>query len=353
MDQIQYNIQEQEQEQNNIELIFKQKYNNFINILDNQEQCDKENICICSFSSDLVSSFVESNKSNRSNGSNETNKSDGSNELKNLDNYDNLNKFDGVANNDENLSLMDENKLIKLDQFKQFNQSEQSNQYIEVSEFDQSIKTEFKYIFENDDFIQNSVHMEKSKKKLDLTFNKIMEKRQKNNVKKNKEINDGYTLIINQMSNDLIFKLASKFIEKKIFEESTRGWNYDNSIYILNFNYLKANLEKIKINIDKPNLHVKIGYFYRDYTEPRIYTDINFSKYWVNYETNTNAIKIKKLNPNEKILYYGLKNLLVNKKFKKKIGSTNYKFIKKSVQVQGNKDLIIDIIFYVGIKNII
>ena len=40
-------------------------------------------------------------------------------------------------------------------------------------------------------------------------------------------------------------------------------------------------------------------------------------------------------------------------KYRKRIGSSSFKFNKKTVQVFGNKGLIVDIVFYVGIKNII
>ena len=98
-----------------------------------------------------------------------------------------------------------------------------------------------------------------------------------------------------------------------------------------------------------------MGYFYRDYNNTKIYTEKDFTKYWIGNEYNSieSIVKNTKLTIRDKILYYSLKNLIDTTKYKKKIGSSNYKFIKKTVQVFGNKGLIVDIVFYIGIKNII
>ena len=78
----------------------------------------------------------------------------------------------------------------------------------------------------------------------------------------------------------------------------------------------------------------------------------DFTKYWVGYHIESTNPQLKFLNYTikNKILFYCFKNLSKSLKFKKRIGSTNYKFIKKTVQLYGNKNLILDFIFYLGIE---
>ena len=140
-------------------------------------------------------------------------------------------------------------------------------------------------------------------------------------------------------------------MEKYLFEESTRGWNFSENIYIMNFNKLIDNLKKIIFVKDH---ETKFGFLYRDFTNPKIFGEKDFTKYWVGNEISSESDSIIKINYSikNKILYYSFKNLSKSLKFKKRIGKLYYKFIKKSVQVFDNKNLIIDVIFYVGIKKL-
>jgi hypothetical protein len=196
------------------------------------------------------------------------------------------------------------------------------------------------------------------KNKLEKRSNKIIEKKEKNNKgnnSDNKKINN-YELIRyldndKIKSQDDILKKLTFFCEKYIFEESTRGWNFTSNVYITNFVRLLENLKKI-IFIKKYN--VVIGFFYRDYLNPKTSLEKDFTKYWIGYENSSEYNHIKKIDYTikNKILYYSFKNLSKSSKFKKRIGKTYYKFFKKTVQVIDNNDLIIDLIFYVGLKNV-
>ena len=157
---------------------------------------------------------------------------------------------------------------------------------------------------------------------------------------------------LEQIYNEILIKKNKKnniFTEKYIFEESTKGWNFSYNIYIVDFIKLSDNLNKI---IFPTNSNIKIGFLHRDYLNPKVNKEQNFTKFWIGCENSDEYNTIKKINydTNNKILYYSFKNLSNFSKFKKKIGKTYFKFFKKTIQVLNNKDLIIDLIFYVGIK---
>ena len=189
-------------------------------------------------------------------------------------------------------------------------------------------------------------------KKLEKTYEKILFKsgfENKNSQKVNQFELANYLKKNNEQ--DVLSNL-NDFIEY-IFTESTRGWNYDSNIYVFNFEKFRENLKKIIVSQENQNF--KFGLIYRDYANPKIYLEKDFSKGWVGIDCLFDSGKIQINNSNytlkNKILYYCFKNLVKSTKFKKRIGTTNYKFIKKTIQIYGNKDLIIDIIFYAGFKN--
>lgn len=270
------------------------------------------------------------------------------------DNYIGLNNnnYNPMTNNNSNIE--NNYKLQSKNDFSNYSESSD----------DKTINSEFKYLFNN---IQLSNCPDKNsisnvKENLEKIFDKVIKKKslsqsqlQNNKQSSNVQI-DIYDLnkIITNENNNInnLLDVLTNFLNKNIFEESTRGWNMENNVFVLNFNILKNVLEKIKYS-SKPD--IKIGYFYRDFHNSKIYLDSDFTKYWIGNEFNSSENQIKKMNHTikNKILFYSLKNLVESNKYKKKIGKYNYKFLKKTIQVFGNKGLIIDIVFYVGIKNFI
>ena len=156
---------------------------------------------------------------------------------------------------------------------------------------------------------------------------------------------------------DILIKKISELVEY-VYEESIRGWNNQSNVYILQIDKLKENFEKVIY--DKITIPIKMGFIYRDFNEPKVYLEKDFTKYWVGFDIEfDNQIKSNKKSINmiqtkysikNKILFYCLKNLTKSNKFKKKISKWNYKFIKKTIQLYGNKNLFIDIILFLGIK---
>lgn len=327
------------------------KYNKYINnsniyveniIESNNDDCNK---CICELSSGY-SSFDSKQETNNNNISN-NNLDLEYNELENKDVKVKYINQDNLIDSSDELSLLNENNII-IDK----NINEETN----------SIKSEFKHLFKNNNLLKKDLSKNKinqyglgiNDSNLEDIYKKILKKK----IKEKSENKDTVTynldvkIFENYKSIENKFKFLSNFVEKNIFEESTRGWNLDYNIYILNINKLKENLEKIRLN---NNLNIIIGFFYRDYTNPKVYIEKDVTKLWIGYEKTSKTLELinKTYNINDKLLYYSLKNLIKSNKYKKKIGSINYKFIKKTIQILGNNKLIIDFVFYIGIKNII
>ena len=261
---------------------------------------------------------------------------------------------------DDELSLLEDDYIINngiSNDLENKNELKKSN----ISDKNMLIKSEFKNILKinkNKKMIEtltknNNINKDGSKinNNLEKIYKQVLIKKEKLINTQNKQINKydlkNYLCEFEIISNDNIIKNLSNFIEF-LFTESTRGWNYNNNIYILNFSKLQENLEKI-VNTEYSN--VIIGIIYRDYTNPKVYIENNLSKNWIGYIYEFNKLTKVQYSLKNKILYYCLKNLINTEKFKKKIGSTYYKFFKKTVQIYGNKELIIDIVFYIGIKN--
>ena len=190
-------------------------------------------------------------------------------------------------------------------------------------------------------------------KKLEKTYDKILFKNEfeNKNLQKTNQYELINYLIKSKDNNQGVLSNLNEFVEF-IFTESTRGWNYDSNIYIFNIEKFKENLNKIIVSQENSNF--KFGLIYRDYSNPKVFMEKDFSKGWVGidcvFESGKTQIFNRHYTLKDKILYYCFKNLVKSSKFKKRIGSTNYKFIKKTIQIYGNKDLIIDIIFYIGFK---
>ena len=239
-----------------------------------------------------------------------------------------------------------------------------------------TIGSEFQNIFTINDNLTKINKIKKNesseiKDKLENIYNKIIIKNQTVNKSHGYKISE--YLEFNKLDKletkktiDYGIKKISELVEH-VFNESTRGWNYEHNLYILQLDKLKENFEKVNftdgISESLKNL-IKIGFIYRNFNDSKVYLDKDFSKHWIGFDissnnsTNlTNSNNPKKMVQTKyqiknKILFYCLKNLTKSNKFKKKISKITYKFIKKTVQIYGNKDLIVDIILFVGIENI-
>ena len=276
-----------------MEMEIKEKYNNFIQVIEKKEQIEwlnqsnnngnnDNNTCKCELSSGLES--VDENTSKTKVDSEKMNKKESSNDkIKYLDSDSNKNL---IYDNNE-LSLLDDNNYyinnnnITVNNNKNVNKNVKNN-YTEYSDITdtKSIKTEFRYLFDTNKNIKIKQDLEsnlKTKNELDKMFNKIIKKKvekfteEKNNKIKNPnaiyDLNGKINLETQENINSAINYL-SDFLEKNVFEESTRGWNMNDNVYILNFDILKNTLSKIKFT---NNSNIKLGYFYRDYTNTKIH----------------------------------------------------------------------------------
>lgn len=360
-------------------LEIKQKYNNFVKIIENTEklewlkQTDKNTHNSSHNGSKLKTQIQPSNKScnsdnccNISSGYGSiTNKTNSvKNESKSVKSSINNKIYKQVSNkkhstNDE-LSLLEDDYFISKKKLRNSNNLSNSDKSYNL----ESIKTEFQNIFVINDLTNNKKIIKKNesseiKNKLENIYNKIVVKKsQPNNNQINKS--SGFNIDnyinpkekINKITIDLTIKKLSDMIEY-VFNESIRGWNNEHNIYIIQFDKLKENLKKIVFNPSIQN-DIKFGFIYRDFNEPKTYSSKDFTKYWVGYNTETsNSGKLQQTNycMKNKILFYCLKNLSKSNKFKKKISEWNYKFIKKTVQIYSHKNTLVDIILFLGIKN--
>lgn len=272
-----------------------------------------------------------------------------------------ITSFDKNNNSEENSSHKF-SKTIK----KNHVYSSKKDKMDKTNETNETIKTEFKNIFMINDIPTNTKIIKKNesseiKDKLENIYNKILTKKFNNN-QTNKNFN-GYHIekyikngeVINKKTLDTNIKKLSDMVEY-VFGESIRGWNQEQGIYIVHFDKLKENFQKIIFSEDSKLNHIKMGFIYRDFNEPKAYLEKNFTKYWIGYNIDSNlsnSLNLTKYSIKNKILFYCLKNLTKSSKFKKKISSWNYKFIKKTVQVYGNKKMFVDIVLFVGIENVI
>jgi hypothetical protein len=369
-------------------LEIKEKYNNFVKIIENKEKLEwlkqtnnylpsdqelqKQELkpvnnldnlanCSCNISSGYTSSSNKIDKKNNSIESKSKSKSKSNKSSINDKIYKQAsnNKY----SNDDELSLLEDDYFISKRNLTNSNDLNKLDN-LDKSENLKSIKTEFQNIFIINEYTNNNKIIKKNesseiKNKLENIYNKIVVKKLHQN---NNEINklSGYDIAnyispkeqINKTTIDLSIKKLSDLIEY-IYSESIRGWDKEHNLYIIQFDKLKENFKKIVFNQDITN-EIKFGFIYRDFNEPKSYLTKDFTKYWVGYDIESSkSDKLQQINYSikNKILYYCLKNLTKSNKFKKKISKWNYKFIKKTFQVYSHKNLLIDIILFVGIKN--
>ena len=220
-----------------------------------------------------------------------------------------------------------------------------------------SIDEEFKQFFNKDkkkrlDIDSKEKQFNKLEKYYDKVVKKTNEKINKNNIvnkldnnpdKKYEEIDES-----KYKKKDLVKIILNK-IEKEIYIESTRGYNIEQNIY-------KINMEKLRLNLSKFNLSNNskcvVGYLYRNYNNPKVYSTTNENTYWLEVSNNgfMGQIIQNELDSNDKFLNSCLKNFKQTKKFKKQIGSSLVRAHIKTVEILNSNNLIIDIIFFVKCK---
>jgi hypothetical protein len=373
-----------------MELNIKEKFNDFIKVIEQQKietsnnyvlnECIS-NKCICSLTSDsqnseyLIEKNVSIHKSKSSTNNNlkksstdekvenkeikekyEDNKSNSTikNNTKEKKKYKDL--FDLAEerkiSNDE-LSLLDDNTLIIKEvknKIKNLENSSISSESKDILDKNKKVRSKFK--FENDEeeleHLFNKIIQRKNEKKI---TSEIPKENTKSIIQDNLNIKKyDFEEIIKLNDISLIFKRIHKIFYDNVFMESTRGWNLQNNIYVLNFNILKQNLSKVNIGIN--NNFLSIGYLYNDFENPKSFINKDNYSYWLDINLTKNIISSKTLKPTSKLLTSCIKNLEKSKKFKKKIGHSIYKCFKNKVQVYGNKNIIIDIIFYIKYMNV-
>ena len=359
-------------------LKIEEKFNNFVNIIENKEKMEwlkqinttkdnspftkfdgfNENDCSCKISSGLesYSNFNNStcNKSNINSEKKSMSKHKSSEkgyELSLLeDDYFIGNTFNSnpiLTFTNNNLNTIKNNETNKIKN----NVSEK----IETNH----INSEFQNIFlinDNPMISKKIIKNESSeiKGKLENIYNKVIKKNNISTKPSGYKISDYIDInnMINEKNIDITIKKLSILIEYA-YNESTRGWNYEQNLYILSIEKLKENFEKIIFPNEQCANLIKMGFIYRDYNENKVYLEKDFTKYWIGFNVdskNLNKNSLIKYTIRDKVLFYCLKNLTKLNKFKKKISKINYKFIKKTIQIQGNKNLIMDIILFIGIK---
>ncbi len=280
----------------------------------------------------------------------------------------NINSDENIKNNKKNTNMFGNQvkKSKKIDSGSLLDTNSDSdirnknNIIYEPNKDDSSVASEFKQFFSKNrkaklDDGKEKDNNQKQLEKLEKYYDKAIEKKHKN--KETPEINnknkDKKEEVIDEKKykkKDVV-KLMLNSVEKKIFEESTRGFNLENSIYKLDMQKLKTNLFNFKIDKDSK---CTIGYLYRNFLNPKIYNTINNeTSFWIEttkISNSTNLIETE-LEPKNKFLLACLKNFKKTKKFKKQIGSNLFRANIKTVELLNTPNkLIIDIIFFTKYK---
>ena len=365
-------------------LEIKEKYNNFVKIIETKEKLEwlkqtnnglsnlqdgkefgeyiiKPDDCSCNISSGYgsISNEISNKISTESKSKSKSNKSIINDKIQK---HVSSKKY----SNDDELSLLEDDYFISRKNLSNSNDSNpnDNSNISNKSNNSKSVKTEFQNIFTISKHTLNKKIIKKNesseiKNKLENIYNKIVVKNSQPNDKQFNKLT-GYNIAnyinpleqINKKNIDTCIKNLSHTVEY-IFNESIRGWNQEHNLYVVQFEKLKENFEKIIFNPDMSN-DIKLGVIYRDFDEPKTYLSKNFTKYWVGYDIKSSSsgkLQQIKYSIKDKILFYCLKNLSKSNKFKKKISNWNYKFIKKTVQVYSHKNLLIDMILIIGIKS--
>ena len=196
---------------------------------------------------------------------------------------------------------------------------------------------EFENILNNNEDV---IEKEFSDDKLELLFNKIILKNIKKSSVEIKEEDKNLNIFLDTDKNKVLTILCKK-INSELFLESTRGYNIEKKIYILNLEKLMLNLNLFNYN----HPEFTIGILYRDFMHKNFLKQSDINNYWIMYNKCNKIIDKMELLPNNKILKACLENFTKTHKFKKTIGKKHMRFFKKTVELTFNK-LEMDIIFY-------
>jgi hypothetical protein len=100
-------------------------------------------------------------------------------------------------------------------------------------------------------------------------------------------------------------------------------------------NIFKLRIDKLKENLKNynPSSNITVGYIYRDFNNIKSYMNSDINTYWLNVYKTSDIITEKYLDPNSKLLQSCLKNLANNNKFKKKINSETIRAFKKTIEI--------------------
>lgn len=224
--------------------------------------------------------------------------------------------------------------------------SDSSNEkiWIENKKDHDSMDSEFKELFR--DKIRSKPELnskEKQMKKLNKLFEKTVESI--NTKTKTKEKDNKKEL--KKMTPDELLKFISTQLEKDLFLNSTKGFNVKEDIYKVRFDKLKTNLIKFTL---LENVLCEIGYLYRNFNNPKVYSSSNIHSHWLEVSKKYNGtITETELEPDNRFLTSCMKNFLQSNKFKKKIGSYLFRAFKKTIQIY-ETNLIVDIIFFIKYK---
>lgn len=300
---------------------------------------------------------IQGEKNNQPNRSNQLNESNQNNNIV----ESNFEKKLSVKNNkfkDESISLVNTHSIeeeIKLTKKKQSTSSEQfdNDPLYEKLKESSSIDDEFKQFFNKDKKKRLDTDSFKQINKLEKYYDKVIKNKLSNNdlvekkdVLKQKKNND---IDESKYKKSDIVKLVLDKIEKEIYYESTRGYSTEKNIYKMNMEKLKINLEKFKLS---PNTKCTVGYIYRNYNNPKVYSAPNENTYWIEVSNGglMNQVVVNELEPYDKFLNACLKNFKKTTKFKKQIGSNLIRAHIKTVELLNQNNIVIDLIFFVKYK---
>ena len=336
----------------------KEKYNNFINIIDSNAEINDNNNTTMQINNTInghITNLTEEKKCICNTSSSELLDS----EINDSENND----IELLSEKPKN-SLKEENFMIKdnslennMEYIDDDNESEDIIHNIEFNEnnndYEERNNSEFNKLFEEEINITNKLELTSKERQIDnleKLYNDIIIKKMKKNKTKydeKKQENEENQENQEKSEKDINEKLKNlcSDIEEKVFIESTRGFNIKEDIYILRMDKLQENLMKYNYRGND----YSIGYLYRNYNNSKSYINKDLDKYWLNTYNDNGKLVEKELESKNKLLKSCLKNFSDSNKFKKKINDNIFRAFKKTVQIYKN-ELIIDIIFYVKYK---
>jgi hypothetical protein len=276
---------------NNMELILKPKYDNFIKIIDNYENTEKT--CNNSNKSSKSTKSHNSCKENKINNEeeNETNTKVENETNTKVENETNT-KVENETNTEEGNKMVSEKENNKEIIFQKLHEIILKHpKIIEEKPKKDKVNIENLYSEKSDDDIKyiiknNKDKKEKNKKssiksdnssiqreKLELLYNKKISENEKTNSKTNNKTNKKHKT----KYRDELKKICKQFEEKCVME-STRGFNVKDDLYYINMDILTKNTIDFNKNL-KSNYECII--FYRSYKDNKVILNPNKNIGWL------------------------------------------------------------------------